>query len=85
MTAESSDTVFLSFFCSVCNQEIEAPAEMAGRACECPACEAPITVPATSEPGTLWGSQTLSPSGPTQTQRDAMKSRTIRIELPESW
>ena len=85
MTAESSDTVFLSFVCPACNQEIEAPAEMAGRESECPACAAPITVPATSEPGTLWASQPLSKSGPTQAQRDAMKSRTIRIELPESW
>ncbi len=85
MTSDPSDTVFLSFVCPACNQEIEAPVEMAGKASECPTCAAPIMVPAASEPGTLWASSPLSNTGPTQAQRDAMKSRTIRIELPESW
>ena len=84
MSADSSDTVFVSFVCPACNQQIEAPAEMAGKESECPACAAPILVPPASEPGTLWASPVPN-SGSSQAQRDAMKGRTIRIELPESW
>ena len=45
----------VSFRCSACGQEIEAPFDMAGTASECPACGGRIEVPYVSEPGTLWG------------------------------
>jgi len=85
MSADSSDTVFVSFVCPACNQEIEAPVEMSGKESECPACAAPILVPAASEPGTLWAASPTPDNATSQAQRDAMKGRTIRIELPENW
>ncbi len=85
MDAHVEETAFLSFICPACHQEIEAPADMANQESECPACAAPIKVPATSEPGTLWSSPDPKKSGLTQAQIDAMKSRTIRIELPDNW
>jgi hypothetical protein len=66
---------------------------MAGTSSECPSCGNTIKVPFVSEPGTLWGgplskqtSQSQTPA-PQQTEavREAMKSRTIRIELPDDF
>jgi len=73
----------ISFFCKNCRQEIEAPAEMAGSASECPSCGVSFEVPFFSDPGTLHGSDL-------ETKRDAasikeMKSRTIRIEVPDDF
>lgn len=85
MDAHVEETAFLSFICPACHQEIEAPADMANQESECPACAALITVPAASDPGTLWSTRDPKKSGLTQAQIDAMKSRTIRIELPDSW
>jgi DNA-directed RNA polymerase subunit RPC12/RpoP len=85
MDAHVEETAFLSFICPACHQEIEAPADMANQESECPACAAPITVPAVSAPGTLWSTHDAADKGPSQAQIDAMKSRTIRIELPDSW
>ncbi|MDD2459573.1 MAG: HU family DNA-binding protein [Kiritimatiellia bacterium] len=45
----------ISFRCKKCGQEIEAPHAAIGVEAQCPACGAPITVPAASEPGTLHG------------------------------
>jgi len=85
MDVHVEETAFLSFICPACHQEIEAPADMAGHETECPACAAPIMVPVASDPGTLWGKPTTPGAGPSLAQIDAMKSRTIRIELPDSW
>jgi nucleoid DNA-binding protein len=84
---------FISFRCRNCSQEIEAPLDMAGSASECPSCGNTIEVPFASEPGTLWGGplkeQAAQPQAPSLQQqeavRDAMKSRTIRIELPDDF
>jgi nucleoid DNA-binding protein/DNA-directed RNA polymerase subunit RPC12/RpoP len=86
----------VSFRCSACGQEMEAPFDMAGTASDCPACSGVIEVPYISEPGTIWGAplpaaDASAPSGAstplTEAQaaatHDAMKSRTIRIELPD--
>lgn len=83
MNPDAEDTVFLSFICPACRQEIEAPVDMANLETECPTCAATICVPAESEPGTLW--EKTPPLHPIMTpaQIQAMKSRTIRIELPE--
>lgn len=69
MTQETENS-FITFICHACHQEIEAPAATAGQTVECPACGAQLVVPAPGE-------------GPTQAQLDAMKSRTIRIELDD--
>ncbi len=85
MDDQLDETAFLSFICDSCNQEIEAPADMAGQETECPTCAALITVPYISAPGTLWGEPLSQNKGPTPEQAEAMKSRTIRIELPDNW
>ena len=64
---------FVSFVCSACSQELEAPRETIGQTVECPACGTHILV----APPTPAPAQQQS----TQAQLDAMKSRTIRIEL----
>jgi nucleoid DNA-binding protein/DNA-directed RNA polymerase subunit RPC12/RpoP len=84
----------VSFRCGACGQEIEAPFDMAGTASDCPACSGIIEVPYISEPGTIWGaplpaadaSAPLRESTPLTEEQslakhEAMKSRTIRIEL----
>jgi len=35
----------ISFVCPQCNQELEAPADLAGEIVECPSCETQLTVP----------------------------------------
>ena len=67
----SEESKFVSFVCTTCRQEIEAPAEKIGQTVECPACGAHIVVAPAEE------------QAPTQAQLDAMKSRTIRIELSD--
>jgi len=73
MSEQDLDTVFIVFVCPACGQEIEAPATMEKMAIECPTCVAPIRVPA----------RTIQPTQKalSEAQRQAMKSRTIRIEL----
>ncbi len=85
MDESTNDTTFISFICEACNQEIEASADMAGKETECPACGISLTVPYISTPGTLWGGPLTDKTGPSQAQKEAMKSRTIRIELPDNW
>lgn len=67
---EAEHENFVAFICQTCYQEIEAPANTAGQQVECPACGAKLVVPDKSQ-------------APTQAQLDAMKSRTIRIELSD--
>lgn len=61
---------FVSFVCASCRQELEVPRDRIGQTVECPSCGARFVVapPATATTAT-------------QAQLDAMKSRTIRIEL----
>lgn len=84
----------VSFRCVSCGQEIEAPFDMAGTASECPTCGSTIEVPYISEPGTIWGrtmpdsKQANLPASAPQSEtpaesHEAMKGRTIRIELPD--
>lgn len=61
---------FVSFVCSVCKQELEAPRDLVGQTVECPACGAHLVVASAPVQQTS-----------TSAQLDAMKSRTIRIEL----
>lgn len=83
---------YISFRCRNCSQEIEAPVDMAGLTSECPSCSNAIKIPFSSEPGTIWGgplreTQTTAQAATPQQEivRDAMKSRTIRIELPDDF
>ncbi len=86
----------VSFRCASCGQEIEAPCDMAGTQSECPTCGNTIEVPYMSEPGTIWGREVAAPAPATAANSaqppteprfvepsPAMKSRTIRIELPD--
>jgi len=66
----AKDEEFVAFICLTCHQEIEAPLATVGQQVECPACGAKLVVPSQSQ-------------APTQAQLDAMKSRTIRIELSD--
>lgn len=71
----------VSFFCSACNQEIEASRDMIGEATICPACGAPLTVPAESAANTLHDdSQEKDPK-----VLQAMKGRTMRIDLGDDF
>ena len=66
----SEEKRFVSFICSACRQEIEAAESMIGQTVECPACGTRLVV-------------TPPDQNPTQAQLEAMKSRTIRIELSD--
>lgn len=71
---------FTSFLCPSCQTEIEASLDMIGQETECPACGAKIIVPAREQPAddnVIRHSQGDNDKARTQ----AMKSRTIRIEL----
>ena len=85
--AAAGNAILISFRCTGCGQEIEAPLEMVGTPNECPTCGESLVVPYTSEPGTIWYRERM-PTGapapaPTPQAVAAMKSRTIRIELPD--
>jgi len=67
MSEKKENEGFVSFLCHNCHQEIEASTDMIGQSVDCPACGVKITVPAADEtPDVL---------------KEALKSRTIRIEL----
>ena len=85
MDKHVEEITFLSFICPNCHQEIEAPADTANHEAECPTCAALITIPLESAPNTVWAKPEAQVKGPSQSQIDAMKSRTIRIELQDSW
>ena len=67
MSENKENDGFVSFLCHNCHQEIEASVDMIGQNVDCPACGVKISVPAADEtPAVL---------------KEALKSRTIRIEL----
>lgn len=66
----AEENKFVSFVCVSCQQELEASVDMVGQTVECPACGARLVVMPPEQ-------------GSSQTQLDAMKSRTIRIELSD--
>ena len=77
-----SDKRALSFFCRNCRQEIEASIEMAGTTAECPACGASFDVPFFSDAGTIYAVEHDADKVGSDKIK-AMKSRTIRIEVPD--
>ena len=68
---------FSCFLCGNCNTEIQASSDMIGQEAECPACGAKLVIPDAVDDG-------VGRHGPEDDDPDAvqaMKSRTIRIEL----
>jgi DNA-directed RNA polymerase subunit RPC12/RpoP len=68
---------FTSFLCPSCHTEIEASLDMCGLETECPACGAKITVP---QPETE-ADGVVRHKNDSKVRTQALKSRTIRIEL----
>ena len=85
MSIHAEETVFFSFICPSCQQEIEAPSGMANLETECPSCATLIRVPFASELEKTKERTCTKDSTASQTQIEAMKSRTIRIELSNNW
>ena len=70
----------ISFFCPGCHQEIEATADMAGTASECPNCGTEFEVPFFSEKGTVHAEkeELFDPR-----KVDEQKHKTMRIDLDD--
>ena len=73
------ETNYTSFLCKKCRTEIQASLDMVGQETECPACGAKLKIPAPGDEGVL----RHGPDDPDTALAQAMKSRTIRIELPD--
>ncbi|MBO5648020.1 MAG: hypothetical protein J6S30_04600 [Kiritimatiellae bacterium] len=71
---------FTNFVCRSCKTEIEASLDMIGEETECPACGARITVPDNRGNDIF---RLKSTSDKARAREQAMKSKTIRIELPD--
>ena len=70
-------TAYSSFLCGSCHTEIQASPDMVGLETECPACGARIIIPSPEADGVIRHS-----AGDEDPETvEAMKSRTIRIEL----
>lgn len=69
-------SAFVSFRCDKCSTEIEASPDMVGQETECPACGTKIVIP---EPKADVVRHSVGDDDPEAIE--AMKSRTIRIEL----
>ena len=72
------DEGFIDFRCESCKTEIQASLDMIGQSTECPACGAKLVVPG-SETGSSVVRHGAGDDDPEVIE--AMKSRTIRIEL----
>ena len=68
---------FICFRCKSCQTEIEASPDMVGQETECPACGAKLVIPAPDSDGII--RHAAGDNAPSAIE--AMKSRTIRIEL----
>ena len=67
----------ITFNCPFCQQELSAPAEMAGQSLACPACQQTIAVH-----GGIIETPVERPSSVGDSTSDADKGKTVRIELP---
>jgi len=68
---------FTSFRCPHCHTEIQASPDMIGQQAECPACGTSITIP----PDESDGVRRHDMDDTDESLVNAMKSRTIRIDL----
>lgn len=75
------ESQMVSFRCPQCRQEIEASLDMVGEEAQCPNCGMTMVVPNESESGTLHS------DGPAVDPRQlqAMKGRTMRINMPDDF
>ena len=71
------DTSFTAFLCDRCHTEIQASPDMIGQETECPACGTKIVIPEPKADAVV--RHTAGDDDPEAIE--AMKSRTIRIEL----
>lgn len=76
----NNDDGFTSFCCKSCSTEIEASLDMIGEETECPACGAKITIPDNNESD---GIVRFGPDDTSLANEQAIKSKTIRIELSD--
>jgi len=72
-----NESSFISFRCESCHTEIEASPDMIGQTTECPACGAKILIPGPEADDVI----RHAPGDVDPETIEAMKSRTIRIEL----
>ena len=73
------DEAFTNFLCDNCHTEIQASPDMIGQETECPACGAKIIIPGPNSDNVIRhraGDDDIDAI-------EAMKSRTIRIELED--
>lgn len=70
---------FTSFACRACSTEIEASLDMIGEETECPACGAKIIIPDNQRDDVV----RFGPDDNSLANENAMKSKTIRIELSD--
>ena len=70
---------FTSFLCDRCHTEIQASPDMIGQATECPACGSRLVIPAPDKADVI--RHAAGDDDPAAIE--AMKSRTIRIELSD--
>ena len=68
---------YTRFLCTSCNTEIQASPDMVGLETECPACGARMCIPAPDSDGV----ERHAADDDDPETIEAMKSRTIRIEL----
>ena len=73
------DEAFTDFLCGRCRTEIQASPDMIGHETECPACGARIVIPGPTADNVV----RHVPGDDDPKSIDAMKSRTIRIELED--
>lgn len=76
---------FISFLCPGCHTEIEATLDMIGEKTECPACGNTITVPDNRDASAGDGIVRHGSSDSGGKQSQALKGRTIRIELGDDF
>ena len=71
------EDTFSNFLCDRCHTEIQASPDMIGQTAECPACGARLVIPAPAKEDVI-----RHAAGDDDPETiEAMKSRTIRIEL----
>ena len=78
---KAGEQEMVSFRCPKCRQEIEATMDMVGEVALCPNCATSLVVPGRSESGTLHFQQAKTDPHTLQ----AMKSRTMRINIPDDF
>lgn len=78
---KAGEQEMVSFRCPKCRQEIEATVDMVGEVALCPNCATSLVVPSRSESGTLHFLQAKTDPHALQ----AMKSRTMRINIPDDF